>query len=49
MPTFSDYNNRGYIHRQTLIKKAEAKLKVRFPHLVKGSRDYDNVMNAYLK
>lgn len=50
MPEYSwGYSNRSFLIRKEKLLKAKAKVKLKFPHLEIGSRQYENVLASYMR
>lgn len=49
MPNCYDDTRERLARRKQLMEKAKAKIKLKFPHLEIGSRQYENVLAIYMK
>lgn len=50
MPSGSDgYSNRSFLRRKEKMMKAKAKIKIRYPNLIEGTRQYENVLASYMR
>lgn len=50
MPDYTDgYSNRKHLIRKEKLLKAKAKIKIRYPNLIEGSRQYENVLASYMR
>ena len=50
MPEYSwGYSNRSFLRRKEKSLKAKAKIKIRYPNLIEGSRQYENVLASYMR